>query len=43
MKQKTYTLRNLTEFLSAEFIGNPDCVIAGIGSLADALVLLATK
>lgn len=33
---KQYTLQELAEFLSAEFIGNPDCVVTGIGSLNNA-------
>lgn len=36
MNKKTYTLRELAAFLSAEFRGNPDCVVAGIGSIASA-------
>jgi len=37
MSQKKYSLRYLAEFLGSEFIGNPDCEIAGIGSLASAI------
>ena len=38
MNKKTYTLRELVEFLSAEFRGDPNCVITGITSLDNAQV-----
>ncbi|MDR1057367.1 MAG: UDP-3-O-(3-hydroxymyristoyl)glucosamine N-acyltransferase [Coxiellaceae bacterium] len=36
MNQKTYTLQSLAKFLKAEFYGDPNCIITGIGSLANA-------
>jgi UDP-3-O-[3-hydroxymyristoyl] glucosamine N-acyltransferase len=37
MVQKIYSLRYLAEFIACEFIGDPDCEITGIGSLANAV------
>ena len=36
MNKKTYTLRDLVEFLAAEFIGDLNCAITGISSLDNA-------
>lgn len=33
---RNHTLHSLAEFLSAEFSGDPNCIITGIGSLANA-------
>lgn len=38
MKNKQYTLRQIADFLAAEFIGDPGVVIDGIGSLEHAKV-----
>jgi len=34
---KEYTLKQLAEFLAAEFKGDPDCIVTGIGSLENSV------
>lgn len=37
MKQKSYSLQYIVDYLSAKFHGDANCIISGIGSLANAL------